>query len=224
MDIVFRNLSIDESKILIAIAEKWLPSCGGDASVLLTAPGEPEKLKRPRRTKAEMAQARHEEEEKAKLARQAGAVVESPESEDRDGEEEPVPRRRRRRSESATEEATEGNLRRGRRRREGVVDPTPTPGKSRGGCSPSTTTKSPSDDEISDEDVMRVASEGAQHLTPKVVTEVLEEFGVAHVGEFDQEQRREFIDQIESKIKDLPEQREAPAKPARRRRLSDEGK
>ena len=42
---------------------------------------------------------------------------------------------------------------------------------------------------ISDQEVAKAASAGAQQRTPKVVTAMLEEFGVAIVNELDQEQR-----------------------------------
>ncbi len=45
---------------------------------------------------------------------------------------------------------------------------------------------------ISDQEVANAASVGAQHLAPKVVSEILEEFGVGNnVADLDQEQRRE---------------------------------
>ena len=46
---------------------------------------------------------------------------------------------------------------------------------------------------ISDQEVANAASIGAQHLAPKVVGEILEEFGVGKVADLDQDQRREFV-------------------------------
>ncbi len=51
-------------------------------------------------------------------------------------------------------------------------------------------------DEITDEDVMKAASEAAKDITPKVVMEILEQFGVVNVGDLDQAQRRKFIGQL----------------------------
>jgi len=50
--------------------------------------------------------------------------------------------------------------------------------------------------EISDRDVGKAASAAAQVLTVKVVQEIKGEYGVSNVQELDQDQRREFIDQL----------------------------
>lgn len=47
---------------------------------------------------------------------------------------------------------------------------------------------------LTDEDVTKAASLAAQILMPIGVTAILEQFGVSHVGELSQEQRREFCD------------------------------
>lgn len=80
----------------------------------------------------------------------------------------PTPRRRKSRSEALPVDEHEKPARRKRKKKE--------------------------DDGISDADVAKAASEGAQKLTPKVVSEILEEFGVGNVAELDQAQRREFMD------------------------------
>jgi hypothetical protein len=114
-------------------------------------------------------------------------------------QDDPAPRRRRRRESEADTgpEAIAGNLKRGRRRREGAADPIEEMSTTQETTS---TTKSPSDDDISDADVARKASEGAQELTPAVVTILLEEFGVSIINGLDQEQRHEFFARIDEKI------------------------
>lgn len=51
--------------------------------------------------------------------------------------------------------------------------------------------------EISDEDVMKAASQAAQEATPKAVMDVLAEFAVVNVADLGQGQRREFIDKLD---------------------------
>lgn len=86
-----------------------------------------------------------------------------------------------------------------RKKRGGETDPTVADGRRKKTRS---TTKSPSDDDITDEDVMKVASEGAQHLTPKWVVDKLAEFGAAMVNDLDQEQRREFVDDVQAALEE----------------------
>ncbi len=121
--------------------------------------------------------------------------------------------------ESAEQTAPEGEPAPRRRRKRGqeVASPTKEPTVTGTGIS---TTRSHSEDALTDKDVMRKASEGAQELTPKVVTVLLEEFGVGHVGELDQEQRREFVDSIDEKLVEQAVEpgREAAPKPRRRKR------
>ncbi|KKL73283.1 hypothetical protein LCGC14_2076470 [marine sediment metagenome] len=57
----------------------------------------------------------------------------------------------------------------------------------------------------------KAASEGARHLTPKVVMEVLAKLGVERVNDLDQAQRRKFVAKVKQLVDELPEQREAPA-------------
>ena len=59
-----------------------------------------------------------------------------------------------------------------------------------------------SDDEITDRDVAKAASDGAQQITPAAVRKILDQFAVANVGDLNQGQRREFIDLIEDAIAD----------------------
>ncbi len=142
------------------------------------------KPKRKRRSKAEMKAARAAEEE-----------------EKTDASTDEAPKGRRRRAAAASEsgaaaktEDGEGTGRRRRRRRGAVAEnPTEAPANT-------STTKSPSDEELTDADMAKVASEAARVLTPNVVTEVLEQFGVRFVGDLDQEQRRELVDLLKDKI------------------------
>ncbi len=182
---------------------------------------EPEKPKRKRRTKEQM------EADRAAAIAGAGSGETDPRAEahadgaDNELDEIPPLRRRRvRENENAAEEAAEGNLKRGRKRREGAADPTPAPHPARLGeaLQNTSTTKSPSDDDISDADVAKAASEGAQELTPTVVTAILEEFGVSVVNDLSQEQRREFVDQIATEIANIEELKETKAPAPKRRR------
>jgi len=52
------------------------------------------------------------------------------------------------------------------------------------------------DDEITDIDLVKAASSAAKVLTPKEVKQVLEDVGVAVVGEIPQEERRAFLDTL----------------------------
>lgn len=58
----------------------------------------------------------------------------------------------------------------------------------------------PEKSEITDADVAKAASAAAEKLTPKGVTEILDQFSVDNVGALNQEQRREFIDQLDAKV------------------------
>ena len=210
--ITFSELNSVQAGDLVQFARD---SCGGLPADEFEP--KPEKPKRTRRTKVQI------EADRAAAIAGAGSGETDPRSEAHaEGSESdadaPAPRRRRRReSETDTGPATaEANLGRGRRRREGAADPT----KETSSTSQTSTTSSPSDDAISDTDVAKAASEGAQELTPKVVTAILDEFGVAFVNDLTQEQRREFIaritDDIENGAAPTPED-EAP-KPKRQRR------
>ncbi len=81
----------------------------------------------------------------------------------------PTPRRRRARTSSA--DATEKGVR-GRRRKANSASPS---------------------DELKDTDLSKAASALADATNPKVVLDLLEEFGVAKVGELEGDARREFV-------------------------------
>ena len=65
----------------------------------------------------------------------------------------------------------------------------------KGGSSakPAKTTKSPSKDAVSDEDLTKAASQAAAEIGPSKVMDVLDEFSVAEVKHLKQEQRPDFI-------------------------------
>ena len=161
IDLMFHELTIEEAHRLSECAAEMLEL------IEEVAPPTP---KRRRRTKAEM-----------ELARQAGAVVESPESEDHaeaEQEEPPTPRRRRKRAVDDTGDYVEPASPKRRRRAKATEE----------------------QDEISDADVAKAASEGAQRLTPKVVTNILSEYGVDNVAELSQNQRREFMTALDEYV------------------------
>ena len=54
--------------------------------------------------------------------------------------------------------------------------------------------------EISDQDLMKAASEAADQLTPAAVMEILEEFAVSQVAELDQTQRPEFLGRLADEL------------------------
>ena len=58
----------------------------------------------------------------------------------------------------------------------------------------------PVSDDISDADLSKAASTGAETLTPVGVTAILEQFGVAHVSELEGASRREFLELLDEKI------------------------
>jgi len=58
------------------------------------------------------------------------------------------------------------------------------------------------DDEITDIDLIKAASSAAKVLTPKEVKQVLEDVGVAVVGEIPQEERRAFLDTLNALLSD----------------------
>lgn len=53
---------------------------------------------------------------------------------------------------------------------------------------------------LTDADVAKAASAAAAVLTPKVVKDVLKQFGTASVNDLDQNQRREFVDLLDEKV------------------------
>ena len=61
--------------------------------------------------------------------------------------------------------------------------------------------EAPISDEITDADLARAASNGAEEIGPKLVTEILEQFGVGNVSELKGSQRKEFIELLNSETK-----------------------
>jgi hypothetical protein len=53
---------------------------------------------------------------------------------------------------------------------------------------------------ITDSDLAKAASEAARLVTSGAVTEVIDQFGVGHLRELDQEQRREFLEALKAKV------------------------
>ena len=80
--------------------------------------------------------------------------------------------------------------------------------RSRRAAATASTAKSPSDKDISDEDVMKAASEAARELTPKHVMDRLEEFGVNNAAELSSTQRQKFVSTLQ---KNLDAERKANA-------------
>lgn len=126
--------------------------------------------KRKRRTKAEMEEARAAEAEEAS---EPEALAATGQLEDCP----PASRRRRRQLDETGDDAKLASPKR-RRRAKATEE----------------------QDEISDADVAKAASEGAQHLTPKVVTTILAEYGVSNVAELSQDQRGEFMTELDNYV------------------------
>lgn len=58
------------------------------------------------------------------------------------------------------------------------------------------------DDGFTDEDLTKAASEAADTITPAKVKEILDQFGVGFVGELDGDNRAEFIDLLDTAVKE----------------------
>lgn len=58
------------------------------------------------------------------------------------------------------------------------------------------------DDGFTDEDLTKAASEAADAITPAKVKEILDQFGVGFVGELDGDSRAEFIDLLDTAVKE----------------------
>ncbi len=93
--------------------------------------------------------------------------------------------RRRKRGEKPAENPTDAAGAAGRRSRK----------KGAQSAATTSTTKSPSKKRagISDEDLTKATSQAAQELSPGVVMDVLEQFGVSEIRDLDQGQRKEFV-------------------------------
>ena len=177
VDITFSDLTAEQAATLTFYAE--MVEAGVDAKETMTKPEakpEAKPAKRKRRTKAEIAADRAEEEDahadevKRVMAHRAAREEEEKEA-----------------ARAAEENRTDPP----RRRRNRGGDDEPEPARR----APKKT--EPDDNEISDADVAKAASEGAQKHTPKVVSAILEEFGVGNVADLDQEQRLEFMTAID---------------------------
>ncbi len=173
---------------------------------------QPQKPRRRRRTKAEMEEARAAEAESNKFEEDVQAAAQEVQEEIDAAE--PAPRRRRKGAPEPDTQAEDDPARRRRRRSAPAEDPTtaPTAGRkrrSRRGNGSSTDadespvdSPTPVDSEITDRDVSKAASEGAQEIGPKAVRGILDQFGVSNVADLDQGQRREFIGLIDDAIED----------------------
>lgn len=60
----------------------------------------------------------------------------------------------------------------------------------------------PVSDDISDADLSKAASAGAEKITPNGVTSILVQFGVSHVSELVGKDRREFLDALDEVIEE----------------------
>ena len=182
IDLRFNSLTIEQAKQFLKLAAAiFVVGSSAEENGVDEQIDADQKPKRKRRTKAEMAEDRVNQAaiDRANLEvidpppdnRSSEEQAEGPRSQEEDDP--PAPRRRKRREATAE---TAGQF---------LSRPEPSPKRQR-------RRKKADDDEISDADVAKAASEGAQRLTPKVVTSILEEFGVGNVAELDQTQRREF--------------------------------
>lgn len=210
MKITFSDLTIAEAQKLLAYATAMeVGLTGPTAEELAKNAGllsEDEPLQKPRRrrrSKAEMEEARADdavteaqktdtrtepapapEPDSAPRRRRSATPDEGPASQGEDDT--PEPRRRRRRSASEDSPTIAPPVRRRKRHLASDTAPTADPG--------------PTGDEITDRDVAKAASEGAQELTPTAVRGILDPFGVSNVADLDQGQRRKFIDLIDDAI------------------------
>ncbi len=112
-----------------------------------------------------------------------------------DGEEKPTRRRRARSTDSPAETSTEPA--KGRRRRASAASSSEEDKPKR-----TRRTKKAADDELKDMDLSKAASGLADATNPKVVLDLLEEFGVTKVGELEGDARREFLDAVAELIAD----------------------
>lgn len=201
----FSDLSVREAQRLFKFGAEELPL---PESLVEKRDEQPQKPRRRRRTKEQMAEARAQEqaEEDADARRPDDWTIE-----------EDKPKRRRRRRATPRDEgpASQGEdegpasqseddppvpkhtLR--RRRRRSAPEEDPSSSTRRRGRASSSEEK---EDEITDRDVSKAASDGAQELTPAAVRSILDQFAVANVGDLDQGQRREFIDMVEKAVED----------------------
>ena len=209
--LTFGDLSSDEAQELLAYATEHLPASDAEVSV-----EQPQKPRRKRRTKAEMDEARAAEAEGA----DHNVTDEDGNFPEEKVDEKPVRRRRRRpqvdngetRPDGAAagddDEPSDGDVetpvRRRRRRASSEDDSSRTSRRSRSkrGDDKGAGAGGDSEEEITDRDVAKAASDGAQQITPAAVRKILDQFAVANVGDLDQGQRREFIDLIEDTIAD----------------------
>ena len=199
ISISFTDLSPESAAHLLVFAEAGYPAFIAGTVVSSEPEEQPQKPRRRRRTKAQMDEVRAqvaEGQEKAWAQEQA----------DKDDTEEVLKRRRRRRSAPDSNVADEdGNFSeekpKRRRRRRPTEDPEPKRRRRHRAASDNEKPISEGD-EITDRDVSKAASEGAQYLTPAAVRGILDQFGVANVGDLDQPQRREFIDMVEQAVED----------------------
>lgn len=58
----------------------------------------------------------------------------------------------------------------------------------------------PVSDEITDVDLAKAASLGAEEITPMKVTAILKQFGAEHVSDLESDKRKEFLDLLDKEI------------------------
>lgn len=123
---------------------------------------------------------------------------------------------------------TEGDQEKPQRRRRrsapegaGEAEPEAAPRRRRGRPSKS---EAEAEAEITDVDLTKAATNAAEVLSPKGVDAVLDEFGVATLGDLKQDQRQEFLEFLDAAVDKAKEEAEAAeeeeAAPRRRRRRS----
>ena len=211
--LTFNNLSLDEADALL------------DAAAMIGFEDEPEpeavefgkdgfiKPKRKRRTKAEMAEARAAEQEKEHAEEtDRGATPDEAEGDPAAGP--PRGRRGRRRravaggdASTSSAEGTEAVNPTGRRRKQAKSSAEAADGAKekkgrRASTKPAESVSSPSDgdEDLTDADMAKAASEAARVLTPKVVMDILQEFGVGVVNDIPQGERQEFVELLKGEV------------------------
>ena len=155
------------------------------------APPEAKPAKRKRRTKAEMAEARHEEQMTSaeRIGRDAAEMFNAG-AVDPTSPKSSAPRRGRRSTKSSSDDKG------GQRKSAGATDDaSATPGNRRRGSAASTTS-------LSDADLAMACSALAQATTPGVVQEYMNEFGVESVTGLQGDARREFLTAINLRIEE----------------------
>ncbi|KKL63398.1 hypothetical protein LCGC14_2175480, partial [marine sediment metagenome] len=87
-----------------------------------------------------------------------------------------------------------------RRLAKGNSKPKSKPKSTRGRKGKGNKKDAPVSDNITDADLTKAASIGAETITPAKVMEILEQFGVGDVSKLEGESRREFLDMIDTAV------------------------